>query len=614
MRKSGKRLLAMGLATTMALTGLAGCSSDSSSSVDTTANAENTSAGSDDETTAENAETTTEDDGKFHSPNYDPTYVPEEPVTIEIFSQVANYAGEQKGWSAKVLKDKFNVVVNIVQDPDGSQMTARMQSGNLGDIVVMGSRDDNYETAAKNGYLLNWNKDDLLSTYGSYMKEHFSDALEYNASMNDGVCYGYTGAVALEGSSNEQGTLYTWDTRWDLYDQLGQPEVKDLDGLLKLMKDMKEICPTDENGKETYALSMWPDWDGNMVMYVKAFATAYYGYDEWGFGLYDVTTGKLHGALEADGPYYQSLKFINKLYQEGLVDPNSMSQTYQQMAEKMKAGGVFFSIFNYAGSAIFNTEDHIADNKMMMALIPQEATPIVYGTSTTGNGYEWCIGASTQYPELCMEIINWLSTPEGYLTYCYGPEGKDGCWYYDEEGRLFLTEFGKKAQADKENTDMSEIGYTGTFNDGSLQVNSNTWAQSSINPDSPFGEAFLQTLWDSNQLEPLCDVEAKWRAYSGETLGTSYLLHWKNAIMAPPTGVSHKDPGKKDKLKTSWSAVSGEIVAGTWKCIYAKDDAEFDKLFNDMLKAAQSYGYDDCIKWSEEQAATRHEVEEIMMD
>ena len=54
---------------------------------------------------------------------------------------------------------------------------------------------------------------------------------------------------------------------------------------------MKEICPTDELGNETYAASLWPDWDGNMVMYVKAMATAYYGYDELGFGLYNPTNG-----------------------------------------------------------------------------------------------------------------------------------------------------------------------------------------------------------------------------------------------------------------------------------------------------------------------------------
>ena len=55
-----------------------------------------------------------------------------------------------------------------------------------------------------------------------------------------------------------------------------------------------------------------------------------------------------------------------------------------------------------------------------------------------------------------------------------------------------------------------------------------------------------------------------------------------------------------------------EIVNGTWKCIYAKDDAEFDKLFKEMTESAKAYGYDDCIRFSEEQAETRYLAEQIL--
>ena len=35
-------------------------------------------------------------------------------MTVEVFDQLANYQGEQKGWFAKVIKDKFNIKLNIV--------------------------------------------------------------------------------------------------------------------------------------------------------------------------------------------------------------------------------------------------------------------------------------------------------------------------------------------------------------------------------------------------------------------------------------------------------------------------------------------------------------------
>ena len=34
-----------------------------------------------------------------------------EPITLNVFSEVANFGGEQKGWFAKELKDRFNITL-----------------------------------------------------------------------------------------------------------------------------------------------------------------------------------------------------------------------------------------------------------------------------------------------------------------------------------------------------------------------------------------------------------------------------------------------------------------------------------------------------------------------
>ena len=229
--------------------------------------------------------------------------------------------------------------------------------------------------------------------------------------------------------------MYSWDLRWDLYKQLGYPEIKNLDNLTEVFRQMKAISPTDELGNEAYAASLWPDWDGNMVMYVKAMATAYYGYDELGFGLYNPTNGEYYDCLgmfdPATGkalaqpnnntPYIEMRRFFNKLYREGLLDPNSMTQTYDEMSTKVKNGGVYWGIFNDASSAAINTQDHLEAGKMMYARVPDEANPIVYGMSTLGGNRVWSVGAYTAYPELCLAIMDFLSTPEGSMTMWYGP-------------------------------------------------------------------------------------------------------------------------------------------------------------------------------------------------
>ncbi len=202
-----------------------------------------------------------------------------EPVELVVYSQLANYSGEQEGWFAKLLLEKFNAKITIIPDTDGVFDT-RMEAGNLGDIVVFGSTGNDYKRAVKSGMLLDWNKYDLLDNHGAYIKDHMPQALLANKNLTSSITegasdtlYGFGHSVASSSDSHEQ-FFYTWDFRWDLYKQLGYPVVKDLDDMVTLFEQMKELSPTDENGNPTYAVSLWPDWDGNMVMYVKAFETA----------------------------------------------------------------------------------------------------------------------------------------------------------------------------------------------------------------------------------------------------------------------------------------------------------------------------------------------------
>lgn len=585
MKKAVKKATSIALVAAMAAGCLAGCGGNSSGSVDNSTEA-GASAGS----AASSSD---------------------KPVTLTVFSELANYSGEQMGWSAKILLDKFNVVLNIIPEQDGVYET-RMESGDLGDIVIWGSDGENYSKALQAGLLYDWNEDDLLTEYGPDIAANMSYALEKNSELTKTITNGESDAVygfghnVATSAEDHEAFFYTWDLRWDLYKELGYPEVKNLDDLVEVFKQMKEICPTDDNGNETYAVSLWPDWDGDMVMYVKSLATAYHGYDEHGIGVYDSDTGTFHDALEENGPYLEALKFFNKLYQNNLLDPNSMTQTYDNMIEKVRAGGTFWSIFNYSGSAGYNTEEHLADNKMMLSMVPSEASPIAYGMNVQGGNRIWSIGANTQYPELCMEIINWLCTPEGTMTYNYGPEGL--CWYYDEDGYTHFTDFGKKAYTDRTTAMIDDYEGLGNFNDGCMQFNNTTWSINATNPDSN-GEKYNYEFWKSNQTEAGCDTEQDWRDYYGVSSVQEYMEKQKY-VVAPAT--SFTLASKTDDFKTTWSAVTDVIVTYSWRAIYANSDEEYDQIVAEMREQAKNYGYDECVEWSLEQAAARHELEEAV--
>lgn len=528
--------------------------------------------------------------------------IPEETVTLDVYDQLANYSGEQIGWFGQVMLEKFNVILNIIPENDGVYET-RMESGNLGDIVIWGNDGDEYLQAVEKGLLYDWNEDDLLSEYGPYIEENMPYALEKNANLSGGTVYGFGFDVSVD-SDQRQGAMYTWDLRWDLYKALGYPEINDLDDMVEVLAQMKEICPTDDNGKSTYGVSLFNDWDGDMVMFVKSTASAYYGYDEFGFGLYDPEEQVYHDCLEENGPYLTALKFYNTLYQRGLLDPDSQTQKYDGMVEDYQNGTAFLNVFNFLGSSLYNSEAHAEDGKAMYPCPPAEATPLIYGQSVYGGNRPWTIGAKTEYPELCMAILNWLSTPEGRMTAEYGP--KDVCWYYDENGKTHFTDLGRTAKLDGK-TEMAD-GYSGTFEDGNFKMNNTTWAPDTLNTDSN-GETYNYKNWESFATEAGSEIEADWREYTGcdtpdERLGQT------NYRLAP--GTTYVAGVRSDELQVVWNQVATCIKDSSWKAIYASSDEEFDQIVADMIKQAEEYGYADCVAFQENEAKLRAAAEDAV--
>jgi multiple sugar transport system substrate-binding protein/putative aldouronate transport system substrate-binding protein len=531
--------------------------------------------------------------------------IPKQTVTLQVFSQLANYSGIQTGWFADVMLEKFNVKLNIISQPAGSGiLQTRMEAGNLGDLVIWGNDQEDYVNAYKAGLLFNWDDEKLLDTYGPYIKANMPYALEKNRKISGGKLYGFGFRVSAN-PKERQEFFYTWDLRFDLYEKLGKPRIKNLDDLVNVLERMKKICPKDDNGNPTYGVSLFNDWDGNMVMYVKSTATAYYGYDEFDFGLYDPSTKKYYHALEKGGPYLTALKFYNKLNQKGLVDPDSQTQKYNGQSEDFQNGTAFFTIFNWMGSGTYNSEAHLKAGKGMFPVAPEQATPIAYGQNIYGGNRIWSIGATTKYPELCMAILNWFSTPEGFLTCQWGPKGV--VWDYDKNGKTYLTELGKKTTSDPNGTDMPPP-YSGKWIDGSFKINNETWSYDANNPDSK-GETYNWRTWASSRTPAKTEIEAAWRKWAKADTPDAY-LGARKYILAPGTMFT-EDP-VPDNLKVKWNQVADAIKNYSWKAIYAKTDAEFDSIVAAMTKEVYSYGFDEILAFTKTQVARRAAAEDAV--
>ncbi|MCL2254776.1 MAG: hypothetical protein FWC09_10065 [Lachnospiraceae bacterium] len=515
-----------------------------------------------------------------------------ETVTLTVYSQLANYNGEMIGWFAQLMLEKFNVKILIVSDEDGVYET-RMEAQNLGDIIIWGNDGDQYIRAFKQGLLWDWDDEDLLVEYGPYINEHMQPALGKNRGISERETgspdlFGFGHRVAAD--ATEIGSfMYSWDLRWDLYEAVGHPPMRNLKEFADVLEMMRDYEEVDNIGNPIYAASLWSEWDGTMVMYAKSTATAYYGYDEFHMGLYDPEDGTFYPTLLENGPYISMLEFYNDLYRRNLLDPDSMTHTFNTMASKMENGGVLFSIFDYAGEQRYNTLDHMADNKIMLSFAPDEARPVNYGLNIYGMNRIWSIGAKTQYPELCMEIIDWLCTPEGRLTIDYGPKGIT--WDYDEDGNTYFTELGKRTDADR-NIEM-EDGYSGKFGDGSFQINNYTWDDMAINPES--NEPYNKKFWRSYEQEPRNAAEADWREFTGANSVHEYMTSRPYVVAL---GTSYSENIKTTEFKSTWEQVCKAIRDYSWRAIYADTTDQFNDIIDELIEAAYAYGYEECVEWS----------------
>lgn len=529
--------------------------------------------------------------------------IPEETVTLTVFSPGANYSGELIGWFAQVMKEKFNVVLNLVPDPDGTVYTTRMESGDLGDLVLWINNGDNYQAAVEKELLLDWNEDDILAEYGPYIAEHMQAALEKNTNISGGTTYGIGHDIGVS-ATDISGFMYDWSTRWDLYKEIGYPEINNLDDFANALIEMQKVEPENESGKKTYAVSLFSDWDGDLMMFAKSLVTAYYGYDEFGFGFYDTVEQKFIPAIVEDSPYINTLKFYNKLYQAGALDPDSETQGFANCLEDYQNGVAFFTQFDYLGSDVFNSTTNLDAGKAMLTLAPAEATPINYGQNIYGGDYVWSIGDNSEYPELCMAIINWLATPEGRMTQLYGP--KDVCWYYDENGKTHFTELGAACATDG-NTEMTD-GYSGMFKDGLSNLHV-TWQVDAQNLDSN-GETFNCDNWESNQNKAVSAIEQDWIDVNGSSNANEYLGSREYKLSL---GTTYAPTPKSDELLVTWNQVAECVKSLSWSAIYASSDEEFNSLIAEMIEKANTYGLADCIAYQEGEAVLRKAAEDAAM-
>ncbi len=280
----------------------------------------------------------------------------------------------------------------------------------------------------------------------------------------------------------------------------------------------------------------------------------------------------------------------------GLLDPDSISQKYENAINKMKDGQVLFSWFPWMDN-IYNTLERQEQGKGFRLVPFQEEVIYSIGYNPYGGDRLISIGSNAEYPERIMKLINWMYSPEGYQTMKTGPRGLT--WDVDEKGKPYITEYGKKALPSNPEPVPAEFG-GGNFKDGQNQMNIEPIQATSINPVT--GEAYDYHLWTSYLNSTPTKLVRDWREKMGALTAKDYFEKNGRLAVAEPV-FTGKPPETMDKTLDQKRGQAANIIRQySWKMVFAKDQSEFDLLLNEMIIKAKNLGYDDVLNWNIEQA------------
>ena len=513
-------------------------------------------------------------------------------ITLDFFANGANYQGIQGGWFGKIIKDKFNIELNIiapnVAGGGDALYQTRAAEGNLGDIISISK--DKMLDCIEAGIIL-----DITDMYNNS-----KNLIKFDAATKSFMNYAGTDRVYAIGTNVSTETPMTPKfeanspyvasfMRLDLYNQLGNPEMKTSADMLNVLKQMQEINPVADNGKKTYAFSLFGDWDGGYMTLASKFAFMY-GYEEGktGFCFVNADATSYQHVAEDNGVYYNALKLLYDANKLGLVDPDSSSQNWDTVWNKMAEGQTLFSFWPWHAGA-FNTLER-RHNGMGMGYIPVGDQVMVneghniYGVGTIA------IGSKTKYPERVFEFLDWMATSEFVYYTEQSNAGIKGVTWDIVDGRPALTELGKTLRENPDAVFDQEYG-GGTLRDG--QSKSNTSIIMPIAKDPETGESFSVDSWTSVIEENQTQFDKMYVETFGALNGADYLL--KNNLVTVAIGADYT-PAREDSETALMRTQCGEVIRqASWKLIFAKNDAEFNSIWENMKSQLDGFGYEEVL-------------------
>ena len=515
--------------------------------------------------------------------------------TIEFYGFGQNPSNAFFQWQQDYFAEKIGVNVTIIP-ADNEKLQTMLSAGNLPDMGTYAVNGD-LSQAIQGGHLMDLTPyEDKIPAYTEKWPESVQFSKDYK-SAGTGKLYGLIGQLGVYNAYAMDTGTYAVKVRWDIYEKAGKPEVTDMYSLLEAAKKMKEVYPKTADGLETYMFGNFPSWDGltmsNTGRYqnVTGIMTTNIGYN-----FYDMVNDKIDPILSKDGSYYQALKWMATANQMGLVDPDSMTQTYDNTQAKYRESEQYFVALpgNYVDA--FNTEEHnnAEDPKGFMPLVWKGQAVVTAAKSTKigGNANKpYSISADTKKLDACLKFANLLFDEEAMMNMYGGPQGE--LWDI-KDGKYVLTEKADSFRTTGSHTFSTNETAKDWWGDWGIASSS----APSKYPDAPFritdNLSYVEKRIENNKIYDMYEkVYGKRRPIQvfEDYDAIYYNPDWTKLIETMPT-----------ELEDIQNNVKGVVTQYSWQIVMnAKNDAEVEKMFDQMVSECEALGVKEVVDWGVDQ-------------
>ncbi|MBQ8639929.1 MAG: extracellular solute-binding protein [Lachnospiraceae bacterium] len=365
----------------------------------------------------------------------------EDPWTNPVATALTEATGVKIELQYPVTSDAESIALMIADDEYPDMIFAK---GNAGSLYDAGAFID---------------MEPLIDEYAPNIKEFYGE--EYNklrwSAEDTGIyqlSYYEIGNSALETS----GTCQIQYAALKENDWVYPTTLEEYEALIK---KYLEAHPTTEDGQEMIGISLSAaDWHWYITLSNPAgfIADAHPDNGQWFVDeeyncMYKHTT-------ENEKEYY---RWLNRMYNEGILDPNWSTQTHEDYIAKISSGRVV-AIMDAAWDYAEAETVLLADGKMEQtyAALPvtlsadQQCASLQY----QGMGVGWGVGITKdcEDPVAAIKFLDYLCTDEGQVLINWGIEGTH--YFYDEDGNRYRTEEEILAsQTDPDYNKNTGIGY-----------------------------------------------------------------------------------------------------------------------------------------------------------